>query len=463
MKDGQDERAFLSSDGCRDVFRRITRATTGGGATTLALQSRWAGTTQWMRNRIVLAADTQSLDLTVGREVRGRYASATTTRIDEPGIREVVEAAERTSGFFQEEPVAVTDTDTAAREPVLEPVLWSDATYRLPADRRTELARAMAAGAEAEGLFCAGELAIAGEGHAAIATNGMFRYYPVTAVECSVTVRNAAGTASGWAGGTHYDLAKIDPSAIAARALDKCRRSENPRAAEPGRYTVILEPQAVHDLVAPLIENSMERGAAEVFLTPFAGRSAESWSKIGSQVIDRRLTVDADPLDPEAGFLPFSEGDGTPYRAVTWIEEGVLRELAYDRFYAVRSLGTDAPLLNSGSFHLRRSAGVPETSIEEMIASTKRGLLVTRFSDVRVLHQLSMLCSGYTRDGLWLIADGKITMPIKNFRFTDSPMFALNNVEAIGPAARAFSPGYARVVPALKVRDFNFTSLADAV
>ena len=419
------------------------------------------GATHWARNRIVLAADTQTLDLSVSRDIRGRVAISTTTRIDDAGIREVVQAAEDTSAFFQEEPVQVADP--FVDQPLPRPVLWSDATYTLPAASRTEVARKMIIGAEDEGLFCAGQLAIAGEGRAAIATNGMFRYCPATTVECVVTVRDAGGTASGWAGVTHHDLARIDPPVLAARALDKCRRSAKPRAVEPGRYTVVLEPQAVHDLVAPLIERAMWRAEAEAFLTPFAGRSAESWSKIGSQVIDRRLTISADPLDPDAGFLPFDEGSGTPYRAVTWIDGGVLRELAYDRVFAVRSLGEEASLLNSSSFRLHPAAGVAEASIEEMVASTKRGLLVTRFSDVTVLDRRSMLCAGFTRDGLWLIEDGKIATPIKNFRFTDSPMFALNSVEAIGPTARVFSPGYARIVPALKVREFNFTSLADAV
>jgi predicted Zn-dependent protease len=195
----------------------------------------------------------------------------------------------------------------------------------------------------------------------------------------------------------------------------------------------------------------------------FAGHVEGSASKIGSQVIDRRLTLSADPSDPDAPFLPFDDRDGTPYRAVTWIERGVLKELAYDRRYAANALGEPTALLNSGSYRLQGAPDVPVTPISQMIASTQRGLLVTRFFDVTMMDAKSVLSAGYTRDGLWLIENGKITKPVKNFRFTDSPMFALNSIEAVGPTARVFSPGYARIAPALKIRQFNFTSLADAI
>jgi predicted Zn-dependent protease len=121
----------------------------------------------------------------------------------------------------------------------------------------------------------------------------------------------------------------------------------------------------------------------------------------------------------------------------------------------------DIGLLNSGCFRLEGRG--PTTTIDEMIATTKRGLLVTRFDKVRLLDKKSLLQSGYTRDGIWLIENGKISKAIKNFRFTESPLFALNNVEQIGIPRRVFCPGSAAVVPAFKVRDFSFTALIDAV
>lgn len=456
-----NERSFLSTDACRALFDRIVKLTTGGGQTHVSIQSRWTGTTKWLRNRVSITGSAETVELTIRRNIRDTEAEVTTSRVDDVGLLEAVRAAEHIRTFMPEAPREIVEP--FVEEPMVKPVLWSDATFALSAESRSELAWKMMEPIEAAGLFGAGVLSLAAEGHAEINTDGRFRYYPVTAVECSTTVRGADGRSSGWAGVTHYDLAKIDPPALAARALDKCQRWANAKAVEPGRYTAILEPQAVHDLFAPLIDRAMIRPEAEGPFHPFSGVSAESRSKIGSRVLDRGLMVSADPMDPEAGFVPFEEGTGAPFRAVTWVDRGVLRELAYDRWYSARNLGTAVSQPNSKSFNLRAAPDVPLKSIDEMIASTLRGLLVTRFSNVELLHFPSMFCSGFTRDGVWLIEKGKVTTPVRNFRFMDSPLFALNTVEAIGPSVRVFSPGYARVAPAVKVKEFNFSSLADAV
>jgi predicted Zn-dependent protease len=235
----------------------------------------------------------------------------------------------------------------------------------------------------------------------------------------------------------------------------------NPQAIEPGRYTVILEPQATADLMVGVIE-ALRRVPAENGNGPFAGRVIGR-SKIGEQVLDRRMTLRADPMDPDGGFVPYERFSGAPYQAVAWIDRGILRELAYDRYYALTMLGYDKALPESGSYRLTAAPGVPTIDVDEMIARTERGLLVTRFHGVEVVDSDSVLCTGYTRDGLWLIENGKITRPVKNFRFTESPLFVLNKLLDIGDAVRVFRPGKAWIAPAVRVEDFSFTSLADAV
>jgi predicted Zn-dependent protease len=172
-------------------------------------------------------------------------------------------------------------------------------------------------------------------------------------------------------------------------------------------------------------------------------------------------------MDPDLGFPPFLGWQ--VYHPATWIKNGVLRDLAYYRSYAVKKLGKNTgglPLYGNkytGSFHM--SVTGETASMNEMVATTKRGILVTRFWGVRTppIDWKSWLLSGYTRDGTWLIEDGKISKAIKNLRFTESPFFALNNVEQIGRPQRVFHPGYPIVVPSLKVRDFSFTALSDAI
>jgi predicted Zn-dependent protease len=200
---------------------------------------------------------------------------------------------------------------------------------------------------------------------------------------------------------------------------------------------------------------------AERPMGPFG--KAPGRSKIGEQVLDRRFRLRADPMDPDGGFLPFQYWDGTPYQPVNWIDKGVLRELAYPKSYALSALNFDKALPNPQSFRLGGVEGTPTATIEEMIAKTQRGILVTRLHNVQLIDLGSMLCSGYTRDGIWLIENGKITRPVKNFRFTESPLFVLNKTEEIGVPQRVFKPGYSYVAPAVRVTDFSFTSLADAV
>ena len=187
-------------------------------------------------------------------------------------------------------------------------------------------------------------------------------------------------------------------------------------------------------------------------------------TKLGLQVVDPRVTISHDYADPALGIVP-EVGAGTA--PVTWIDHGVLTTLSYDRDYALQMLGEPYGVRSPAAY--RMSAG--PTSIDEMIRSTTRGLLVTRFSNVDLLGQRSLLLTGLTRDGLWLIENGTISRPVKNVRFTASPLFVLNSLEQLGPPVPVFRPsvegiGVAlipAIVPPLKARDFSFTSLVDAV
>jgi predicted Zn-dependent protease len=338
----------------------------------------------------------------------------------------------------------------------------------MSAEHRTALVEQLIAPTEAAGLVSGGALYVMADGNATIDSGGMFRYYPTTSVECAITVRGRATHASGWAGVNHYDFAKIDPAALAQRALAKAQASANPQAVEPGRYTTILEPQATADLFSILVgrgqfdRGSLGRSDAEMGITAFAGAQL-GWTKISERVLDPRLVMSADPMDPDGGFIPYDRYSGMPYRPVAWIDRGILRELAYDQQYALSALGSDQALLDPGSFRLTAAPGVPTVSLDDMIANTSRGILVTRLSGVTQLDLKTVLCTGYTRDGLWLIEHGKISKAIKNFRFTESPLFILNRLLDVGPSVRVYQPGRAWVAPAIRVDDFSFTALADAV
>jgi predicted Zn-dependent protease len=184
-------------------------------------------------------------------------------------------------------------------------------------------------------------------------------------------------------------------------------------------------------------------------------------TKIGDKLFDERVTIWSDPADPRLLTTPFS-GQGLPNRRMSWIENGVVRNLVYDRYWASRTnrepTGFPAGYFMEGG----------EATVEEMIASTERGLLLTRFWYIRGVDPRTILFTGLTRDGTFLIENGRITHAVKNLRWNESPVFMLNNIEMLGRPVRispSESSGLSNAVfvPPLKVRDFNFTSLSDAV
>lgn len=460
---------FLSEAECRDLLARVAKFAAGGGTVSLDVQSQWTGNIRWARNQISTSGDVRNTSLMIGRAFGSRQGRVVVNVLDDRILRAAVER----SAFLAQFGVAFSQTDLKEpyMAPRLAPKLWFDATYQQKSAERAELVRRLVQPTVKAGMLAAGYIEVSATGAAQLSVNPNRAihlppdlYYPYTMAQCSITVRDPQGTGSGWAGVSWNDWNRIDAAHLCEVALDKCLRSRNPVRLEPGRYTTILEPQAVFDLTKILFSLSyLERSWAEANwpkgqASPYAtGRNA---ARFGERVIDARLTVMMDPMDPDLGFPPLA------YQPVTWIQDGVLKELSYDREYAVKKLGKDTGGYPTRGAYKMIARGTP-TSMEEMIATTKRGVIVTRFwgVDTTPLDRQSGLLTGYTRDGLWLIENGKVSNPIVNFRFTESPLFVLNNVEQIGTPQRVFNPDpeSPAVVPALKVRDFSFTSLCDAV
>jgi predicted Zn-dependent protease len=227
---------------------------------------------------------------------------------------------------------------------------------------------------------------------------------------------------------------------------------------EPGRYPAILDPQAVYGFVSILL-NSFDRMTAEQGRGPFVqapDQQLQLWrTKLGMKVVDERVTISHDPMDPKLGTLPMPG-----MRPVTWIEKGVLSNLAYSHQYAVQTLQQDVANLPRSSFLMEGG----ETSMDEMIAATTNGVLVTRLGDVQILDLGSLLVMGQVRGGLWQIENGRVTRALTPMRFTDSPLLVLNAIEQIGPSVPVYSPSMGNLgqisVPALKVRELSLTAQA---
>jgi predicted Zn-dependent protease len=476
---------FLTEAECKEMLARATKLATGGGECGLQLESAWTGNLRWARNEITTSGDVRDNHVLVNRSVRGAHAMAIGNQIDGDGFEAAIRRAERLLIFadetggaqFEEHFVPVPDEITTlddvtgfkgmsalsaalastvqTPEPFEHPTLFFDTTYGLDEAKRAGALGTFVGDAKSAGMVSAGYVEVSAHGRAVADTYGRAMYYPYTLAQYSVTVRSPDDGASGWAGVDWNDWSRVDASRLSAVALDKCLRSRNAAAVEPGRYTTILEPQAVGDMFH-YVMLVMDRPTAEDGSGPFARRKGRS--KIGEKILDSRITLSADPMDPDLGFVPF-DSLGNVYHAATWVKNGVLTELPYYRPYGIRVLGKNSGLPNSTA--CRMSGGT--TSVDEMVATTQRGVLVTRFSNVGMTDLNSLTLSGYTRDGFWLIENGKISKPIKNMHFVESPLFVFNALEQLGAPVRIFHPSAPMIMPPAKVRDFNFTSLSSAV
>ena len=284
--------------------------------------------------------------------------------------------------------------------------------------------------------------------------------------ELIVTGWNANGKGSGWAGQAVRDWTKVDPDAVAQRALRLTQMSLNPMALEPGRYTAILDRPAVAQIVRGM---GGAFDAAETIRggTPMYDR-VTSQTRIGKKVFDERVSLRSDPNDPDGGYLPFN-GSAYPVIPMMWVENGIGRNLAFTTNYAAKVGVVPA---NDDPVSLRLTGTNASATVEDMIARCERGIYVNRFAHVRGLDPNSGTVTGVTNGGCFLVKNGKIEKPIKDFRFVESPWFFLNRLIEIGVSERTafgYSPWYGSwpiaptIVPPLMVREFNFTALADAV
>jgi len=293
-------------------------------------------------------------------------------------------------------------------------------------------------------------------------SEGLFAYYRYAEASFILTCRTPDGTGSGWAGTTGLkDVSSIDATAITEVASDKALKSRKPRALEPGNYTVILEPRPAARFLSLMLFALNARAAEEG--RSFMSAAEKGQTKLGQKVFGDNITIRSDIGNSILRQTPIGP-DGLAARPTTWVEKGVVKNLFYDRYWAKKQNKPFTP--TNPNMSLVMDGG--DATVEQMIKSTKRGLLVSFFWYIRPVEQMTLLNTGMTRDGLFLIENGEIVGPAQNFRWNDSPARAFNNVTMLGRpvpmhVGEAYdNPGTA-LVPAMKIEDFRMTSISPAV
>jgi predicted Zn-dependent protease len=430
------------------------------------LEGSITGNIRYARNTVSTSGEVSDVTLAVQSSFGKRTGTATINEFDDASLEKVVRRSEELAKLAPENPEYMPLLGPAKYDKV---DAWRDSTASMTPADRAQMADASITPSRDKKMVAAGFLRDT-KGFFAMANNkGMFAYHRATNADFTVTVRSEDGRGSGWASLDFNDVSKLDTGKASAIAIKKARDSVDAKEMEPGRYTVILEPAASVTLLGNMARAMSQRAADEgrSFLSrkPKEGEELPEdapKNRVGEKLFDERVNIWSDPLHPEVPTPAFS-ADGAPVGKTVWIENGVVKTLPNSRYWAQKTGVPYVPTAYSGGglfgggVQMIMAGG--DASLEDMIANTRRGVLVTRTWYIRSLDPQTLLYTGLTRDGTFYIEDGEIKYPIKNFRFNESPIVMLNNIEELGEPQRINGS----LIPPMKIRDFTFSSLSDAV
>jgi len=406
------------------------------------------GNIRFALNNVSTSGIVTDTSLAVSVAFGKRTGMATINEFGDAALERVVRRAEDLARLAPENPEFMPALE---RQEYKSSPTFSEST----APYRATVAAESITACKAEKLIAAGFLED-GQSFVAFANSkGNFGYQKATAFNYTCTVRTEDGSGSGWVGRRLKDASDFKVGNDIRTAITKASASVEARALEPGKYTVVLEPAAAAGLISFMLSFFDARAADEgrSFLSKKGGGN-----KLGEQVFDPQVNILADPWDPAAPVLPW-DMEGMPRTKAAIIENGKIANLRYSRYWAQKQ-GKEATAMPG---NLLMSGGTK--SIEELVKGTRKGILVTRTWYIRMVDPQTVLLTGLTRDGTFYIEDGEIKHPVKNFRFNESPVIMLNNIDELGKPVLVAGDESSMVmmIPPMRLRDFTFTSLSDAV
>jgi PmbA protein len=407
--------------------------------------------TRFANNAIHQNVAEHGLTVSIRTVTGGRTARATTNRIDEDSLRAAIETSLSLAHSQPKDPRLLP---LPGKQRYRQVNRFVKRTAALSAEDRARAVRRACDLAIKNGQVAAG-IYSNGQSQSALANSrGLFASYRETHSEFSITVQE--GPAASWAKANSADFRVFDPQKLAARASEKSHLAANARELSPGRFTVILEPAAVLDLVGFLFY--------DFAATALADKRSCLTDRMGKQLFGENIGITDDVYHPLQQGAPF-DGEGLPRQCIQLVDRGIPKNLVYSRAAAKadgkKPTGHGFALPNEygeAPMNLVFSGG--DSSIEKMIAFTDRGLLVTRLWYIREVDPYEKVMTGMTRDGLFLVENGKVIGAVRNFRFNQSLIEMLKNVELLSPAVRAAGEeAFEMVVPAMKVRNFHFSEV----
>ena len=412
----------------------------------VGLESARRAHVRYARNEVTTTGEIDEAGLTVSVRLGLKSATSSSNQTDDASMSALVERTVRLAKLAPEDPELMP---VLGAQPVKRNELAFDPKVdALDAKGRAGIIKEAIAPGRERSLGTAGFLfqwsGLVGKASSA----GLLQTHPATGLQLSVTARTASGTGSGRGQFHGRRLTGFDPGQVAKNACDTAKRSENPRKLDAGRYTVVLEPAATAILAESLLSAMDQRSADE-------GRSFFSKVKVGDAAFSPLVSLRSDPRNARTPMLPF-DGEGRPLEVQPWITEGKLEALAMSRFWAQKT--KRAPVGGHGGFEL--AAGT--TPRAKLLEGIKRGVLISRFWYTNWVDGQTLLLTGLTRDGTFLIEDGQVVAPVNNFRFNQSVADAFTKCDALSTELEAANDAET-VTPAMRTHEFLLASVSEAV
>ncbi|MEQ8687491.1 MAG: TldD/PmbA family protein [Imperialibacter sp.] len=437
--------AIFSKDEARAILEKVMKFSKAD-ACEANLNGSNGGNIRYARNTVSTAGENSDVTLVVQSNFGKKSGTATVNEFDEASLEKVVRRSEELAQLAPENPEFMGPLE---QQTYGESKTYAEATAKITPEYRAQAAANSINPAAAKDVTAAGFMEDSYGFASMMNTKGLFAYNRSTNVNFTVTMRTNDGLGSGWATRDYNDVSKLDTAEASKIAIEKAVKSSTAKAIEPGKYTVILEPAAASDLLQNMLFSMGARQADEgrSFLAKKGGGT-----KLGEKIVDERVNIYTDPFNTEVPASPWTQ-DGQARKKMDILKNGVVSNMFYDRYWAEKQ-GV-APVPFPGNAIMEGGTA----SLEDMIKDTKKGILVTRFWYIRTVDPQTLLYTGLTRDGTFYIENGKIAYPVKNFRFNESPVIMLNNLETLGKQVRTDG----NLIPYMKIRDFTFSSLSDAV